>query len=206
MQAEGGLPWTDRLAGVNVTSQKQTLGDLTDADVIPGRLSLLVLYTEKLEACREFYTALGLRLVEEQHGAGPVHYSTTMPGGLVLEIYPGKPDRTTGRLRLGITVLAGFDQPTGRELRTDPDGRVIDLQVVPGGPLSERAVTVALTDDEVAKLDAARAKRGERPLDEVAAESHGRAERVGEEARRSGHLDHEPPLVDDADGATKMPE
>ena len=94
---------------------------------------MVVIYTEQLEACREFYTALGLRLVEEQHGAGPVHYSTTMPGGLVLELYPGKPDRTTGRLRLGITVLTGFDQPTGRELRTDPDGRVVDLHVVSGG-------------------------------------------------------------------------
>lgn len=139
-----------------MTTSEHSFGDLAGADVAPGDLSLLVLYTEQLDACREFYAALGLRWGEERHGSGPMHYSTTLPGGLVLELYPGAPGRDTGRLRLGITVLAGPDQPTGRERRVDPDGRVVDLELVSGGPLGEIAQTRPLTDEETARLDEAR--------------------------------------------------
>ena len=35
--------------------------------------ALIVVYTDKLEQCREFYAQLGLEFVPEQHGSGPEH-------------------------------------------------------------------------------------------------------------------------------------
>lgn len=46
-------------------------------DSVPSSTSvgaaLLVVYTEQLEACRDFYCELGLPFVQEHHGSGPVH-------------------------------------------------------------------------------------------------------------------------------------
>jgi hypothetical protein len=98
--------------------------------VSSARITLLVIYTEQLESCREFYAGLGLDLVREQHGAGPVHYAAELSGGLVLELYPGRPDRTTGRLRLGLVVAASPLLPVGRHERSDPDGRVVVVDAV----------------------------------------------------------------------------
>lgn len=53
-------------------------------------LSLIVLRSGDLEASLAFYSALGLALVEEQHGSGPIHHSCDF-GGLVLELYPSHP-------------------------------------------------------------------------------------------------------------------
>jgi lactoylglutathione lyase len=50
-------------------------------------LSLLVLRTTRVVACIEFYRSLGLALVEEKHGGGPVHYSSSS-NGIIIEIYP----------------------------------------------------------------------------------------------------------------------
>lgn len=96
-----------------------------------ARVSLLVLYTEQLDACRSFYADLGLPFVREQHGAGPVHYAAELFNGLVIEIYLGKPDRTTGRLRLGLAIPATDELPAGEHKLTDPDGRVVVVQAQP---------------------------------------------------------------------------
>lgn len=93
--------------------------------------TLLVIYTVQLDAVRDFYLGLGLPLVREQHGAGPVHYAAEMAGGLVVEFYPGKPDRATGRLRLGFTVTGGR-YPPGERILSDPDGRTVVVTVPPG--------------------------------------------------------------------------
>jgi catechol 2,3-dioxygenase-like lactoylglutathione lyase family enzyme len=95
-----------------------------------SRLSLLVFYTERLEECRQFYTGLGLELVREQHGVGPVHYAAELPGGLVLELYPGRTDATTGRLRLGLVVAATSALPVGEHRLSDPDDRVVVAEAV----------------------------------------------------------------------------
>ncbi|MEU8382175.1 glyoxalase/bleomycin resistance/dioxygenase family protein [Streptosporangium sp. NPDC048865] len=94
---------------------------------------LIVVYTDRLDACHAFYTGLGLTFVRERHGAGPEHYAASL-GGTVFELYPAGDRRpATGSLRLGLTVPAG---PTargpapGRHVLTDPDGRVVDLRVV----------------------------------------------------------------------------
>lgn len=99
-----------------------------------ARGTLLVVYTERLDACREFYAGLGLDLVREQHGAGPIHYAVELADGLVLELYPGRPDRVTGRLRLGFTVPVSDRLDAGEHRLADPDGRVVVQAVEPGRP------------------------------------------------------------------------
>lgn len=97
-----------------------------------GRASLLVLYTPRPDECRAFYQGLGLRFVRERHGAGPEHHAATLADGLVLELYPATPRRTTGALRLGFTVPAHRTDPPlepGRHTFTDPDGRPVDVHV-----------------------------------------------------------------------------
>jgi lactoylglutathione lyase len=55
---------------------------------MPGTsLSLLVLRTARIGACLEFYQRLGLAMVEEKHGKGPVHYSSSS-NGITVEIFP----------------------------------------------------------------------------------------------------------------------
>ena len=61
-------------------------------------LSLLVVRSSRLEASLAFYRALGLSFVEEQHGSGPIHYSTRL-GDTVLEIYPGESAAPMNRRR-----------------------------------------------------------------------------------------------------------
>lgn len=113
-------------------------------------LSLLVLRTTRMGACLEFYRRLGLALVEEKHGRGPTHYSSSS-NGIVIEIYPQTEkslmelgaERT---IRLGFTVeslvatLESLETVGARILRSpaitpwghvavalDPDGREVEI-------------------------------------------------------------------------------
>lgn len=99
----------------------------------PCRAALIVLYTARLEACRRFYTGLGLSFTEEQHGRGPRHHAAVLADGLVLELYPARPGRETGpALRLGFAAPAPAAPPglpPGRHVLTDPDGRPVDVEV-----------------------------------------------------------------------------
>jgi lactoylglutathione lyase len=76
---------------------------------MPGAsLSLLILRTRQVDACLEFYRGLGLAMIEEKHGKGPVHYSSSS-NGITLEIYPETQknfteSRAQRTLRLGFTV------------------------------------------------------------------------------------------------------
>ncbi|WP_017573890.1 VOC family protein [Nocardiopsis halotolerans] len=97
------------------------------------RATLLVVYTDRVEECRAFYAGLGLRFVRERHGSGPEHHAAELPGGMVLEIYPATPERSTGAVRLGFTVAGDRATPPlepGRRVLTDPDGRKVDLRIV----------------------------------------------------------------------------
>lgn len=108
-------------------------------------LTLLVLYVSDLEASRRFYAACGLDFVAERHGNGPRHYAATLPGHMVVELYPcgGKP---VTRTRIGLRVAdieatlrrlaeAGVtdiseprDLPYGRvRVVRDPDGNAVEL-------------------------------------------------------------------------------
>lgn len=104
-------------------------------------VDLLVIYTTRLEACRDFYADLGLDLAPERHGNGPDHYSVTFADGGVLELYPAARRPETGHLRLGLTAPSpgAGGREGGRHVLTDPDGRTVVLTVpepstAPGGP------------------------------------------------------------------------
>lgn len=97
-----------------------------------GGLSLLVVYTERLEECRRFYAGLGLALVRERHGSGPVHFAAELEAGVVCEWYPAsaRVPATGAGLRLGLRARAVPGGPApGRHLLTDPDGRKVDVEV-----------------------------------------------------------------------------
>ena len=67
-------------------------------------LTLLVLKTPALDRTVAFYRLLGLSFQQEQHGRGPVHFSTTLDQ-TTLEIYPlGKTQTVDATTRLGFTV------------------------------------------------------------------------------------------------------
>lgn len=94
---------------------------------------LLVIYTDQLDACKAFYTRLGLTFAEERHGTGPKHYAATLAHGTVLELYPTSPKRpATGSFRLGLTTPPTADglynRPSQHTL-TDPDGRTVRLTI-----------------------------------------------------------------------------
>ena len=122
------------------------MSDSSDEQTTRPRLNLVVLRTADLERLRAFYAALGLALVSEQHGGGPVHYSAAA-GPVTLELYPATdtvgPDPTT---RVGFAVddagracavlrAAGHTvraepkaSPWGvRAVVLDPDGRSVEL-------------------------------------------------------------------------------
>ena len=110
-------------------------------------LKLLVLKTRQVDKLRAFYQTLGVDLLEERHGKGPLHYAGQV-GETVLEVYPltegnGDADATT---RLGFAVgdvdaaiqslrgvgatLVNAPQETGwgyRAVVRDPDGRAVEL-------------------------------------------------------------------------------
>lgn len=95
-----------------------------------ARITLLVIYSDRMEECRTFYTALGLHFEREQHGRGPQHYAAVLDDGSVFEIYPAT-DRRTGPVRLGLSINGDLADPplaTGRHVLTDPDSRKVDVQ------------------------------------------------------------------------------
>lgn len=63
------------------------------------QFSLLVLRTADPEKLLPFYKAIGLQFIQEQHGSGPIHFSSTM-GEVVLEIYPLKAGATAENLNM----------------------------------------------------------------------------------------------------------
>ncbi|MEU8194010.1 glyoxalase/bleomycin resistance/dioxygenase family protein [Microbispora amethystogenes] len=94
------------------------------------RITLLVLYTGRMEECRAFYSALGIEFVQEQHGSGPQHYAAVLPDGTVFELYPATAKRRTGAVRLGFNLDGTTVTPPlepGRHLLTDPDGRTVEV-------------------------------------------------------------------------------
>jgi catechol 2,3-dioxygenase-like lactoylglutathione lyase family enzyme len=115
-------------------------------------LRVLVLKTRHLGRARLFYEALGLHLVEESHGDGPVHYSGQV-GVTTIEVYPWPEDgpaldssvrlgfqvedlgRVLDSLKgLGTTVVTGSRMtPRGyRAVVRGPDGRAVELYATEG--------------------------------------------------------------------------
>jgi catechol 2,3-dioxygenase-like lactoylglutathione lyase family enzyme len=92
--------------------------------------TLLVLYSARLEECRGFYGGLGLDFAAERHGQGPRHYAAVLADGAVFELYPARPDRESGALRLGFAITGAAATPAlapGRHYLNDPDGRAVEV-------------------------------------------------------------------------------
>lgn len=110
-----------------------------------AHLNLLVIYAGDLDESLRFFTACGLTFTAERHGSGPLHYSASLPGGVVFELYPcgGRPPT---RARLGFSIadakmtlddLAAAGWPESSEpldldcgrvrVVRDPDGNAIEL-------------------------------------------------------------------------------
>jgi lactoylglutathione lyase len=113
-------------------------------------LSLMVLRTDNIESALAFYHAIGLHFQQEQHGAGPIHFSCQI-GTTVMEIFPAEvgkaPDRKSGGAtmlgftvssldetlqalaNLGIIPLSPPKQSAWgrRAVVLDPDGRAIEI-------------------------------------------------------------------------------
>ncbi|GAA4387495.1 VOC family protein [Tsukamurella soli] len=92
-------------------------------------LSLLVLYVRNLAESRRFYATLGLSLTEEQHGDGAVHYSATLDGGIVIELYPAPAGMPPSRVRIGLTVpdpAAAIERLRGAGFTVKRSGLAID--------------------------------------------------------------------------------
>ena|SRR5215471_16264011 len=110
-------------------------------------LSSLVIRTNRLDACAQFYWELGLTLTQERHGDGPLHYSARS-GDVLLEFYPAGSkgdligegmmigfhvadlDDTLSRLRSGNAPLVKAPEDTRwgrRAVVVDPDGRKVEI-------------------------------------------------------------------------------
>lgn len=90
-------------------------------------INLLVIYTNQLDACRDWYTTLGLDFSREQHGTSPSHVAATAADGTVIELYPADSTPPTGQLRIGLNLPATDTYQAGTHVLTDPDGRTIVL-------------------------------------------------------------------------------
>ena len=114
----------------------------------------MVLRTARIGTCLEFYRGIGLTLVEEKHGNGPVHYSSSF-NGITIEIYPETQknfteNREERTIRLGFTVESltatlksletlgasvlkppSITQWGHRAVLLDPDGREVEINEPP---------------------------------------------------------------------------
>lgn len=114
-------------------------------------MASLVLYAASLPATTAFYRALGLKLEDEDHGEGPVHFATEL-GPVHFAIYPAEGPGRAGERRSGGSVFPGFyvesldgaaealaqagarvltghqQMPWGcRVVAEDPDGRAVEI-------------------------------------------------------------------------------
>jgi lactoylglutathione lyase len=115
-------------------------------------LSLIVIKTKQLDLLKSFYEKIGLTFIEERHGTGPIHYSSSNKN-LVLELYPLPKSievaDTTTRLGFRVNNLDGIikilidsntqivSEPLKNEwgysaIVKDPDGRSIELLNIEG--------------------------------------------------------------------------
>jgi catechol 2,3-dioxygenase-like lactoylglutathione lyase family enzyme len=114
-----------------------------------SKINLLVLRVADLEISRSFYSHLGLDLVPEKHGAGPLHYSCTLQE-TILEIYPyTDADTRGGRLRFGLHVQAqAIDRLRSSGLLKHP------LRMIRSHPRSE-VYLVKVPDENAVEVEVA---------------------------------------------------
>eukprot|EP01060_Flectonema_neradi_P013031 TRINITY_DN19813_c0_g1_i2.p1 TRINITY_DN19813_c0_g1~~TRINITY_DN19813_c0_g1_i2.p1 ORF type:complete len:108 (+),score=9.01 TRINITY_DN19813_c0_g1_i2:55-378(+) len=106
-----------------------------------AQLNLLVVYCSDLKTSLEYYRSLGLHFVEEQHGKGPIHWSTDLDG-CIFELYPKRKadaEKFFPPLRFGLALKEKnikFEIPKSGDadapnIVRDPDGNYIHLTLTP---------------------------------------------------------------------------
>ena len=108
--------------------------------------NLLVIKSSDVDRLVAFYTSLGFKFDQHQHGVGPIHFSAVV-GDVTFEIYPGtKSVSETTNVRFGFLTdnidglirdvnQAGgkvlsepVDSPSGlRAVIADPDGNKVEF-------------------------------------------------------------------------------
>lgn len=96
-------------------------------------LNLMVLRTDNIEITLAFYRAIGPQFQQEQHGSGPIHYSSAIDK-TVMEIYPGDTAKAPDRKSSGATMLGFAVTSLDEALR-----ELANLDIAPGSPPKESA-------------------------------------------------------------------
>ena len=96
-------------------------------------LSLIVLRSVDPIRLSAFYAKVGIAMVEERHGEGPVHFAGSLEWG-VIEIYPTK---NMSKVTFGLAVKSAADfhsawqcaggMISAHGMLSDPDGNLIHL-------------------------------------------------------------------------------
>ena len=142
---QGFVPAAEKLRELVVGNTKAIHADF--GSPAQPAVSLIVLQSGNVDATKDFYSAIGLTFVEEQHGGGPRHFAAIL-GRLVLEIYPCR-EKPVAPLRIGLDVpkldqtietlrsrgarivREAKDSPWGRRaVVEDPDGNRVELAMV----------------------------------------------------------------------------
>jgi predicted enzyme related to lactoylglutathione lyase len=136
----------------------ENVGDRLDrGDGMNTRLGTLVLYTASLERTVAFYRAIGVDLVDEDHGDGMPHFAAELDG-CHFAVFPATGETRAPGLRepgcafVGIAVGSAHDavrrvrdldapvmqEPTEypwgiRAVLADPDGRPVEIFEPPSG-------------------------------------------------------------------------
>jgi len=95
----------------------------------PPKLNFIAPYSRRLSECVELYERLGYSFVEEKHGTGPLHWSSTAPDGLVLELYPATQETEPS---FQASVLLGLEVESPVALLQQLDERYIIRSPKPG--------------------------------------------------------------------------
>jgi hypothetical protein len=100
------------------------------------RLSLIVLRSADPERLSTFYVKLGIPMIQERHGAGPIHFAGILESG-VIEIYPSK---VPAKVTFGLMVkslhvftsawVAAGGSASSTGMLVDPDGNSVHLSEV----------------------------------------------------------------------------
>lgn len=131
-------------------------------------LKLLVLKTPQVARLRALYQALGVELLEERHGSGPLHYAGQI-GDAILEIYPlsasGTADMTT---RLGFVVenlveVVQALREAGTVIASEPRQTVWGLRAVVRDPDGERSNSTRRDDLPGGQTDGRKPGRNPQP-------------------------------------------
>lgn len=101
--------------------------------------NLLVLRCNDIHKTKHFYEQLGLTFKKEQHGKGPVHFSS-LSLGFVLELYPSSPTTPTDQTRLGFSfqstqalpdfIVESFSEGETVIILHDPDQRKVEIRLL----------------------------------------------------------------------------